>query len=148
MRRASEMGWVDGMVQIGIRGLGSAYPKDLRDATAWGSKIVTARDVHRDGMAAALGLVPPGVRVVVSLDLDGLDPAVMPGVLARAPGGLTYWQIVDLLDGLADSRVIAGCAIVELAPDRDVDGISALTAARIACNAIDAMQRSKANTHA
>lgn len=145
MRRASEMDWVDGMVQIGIRGIGSALPSDLQDATGWGSTIVPARTVHRDGMGAALHHIPTDARVVISLDLDGLDPTVMPGVLARAPGGLTYWQFVDLLDGLAESRVIAGCAIVELAPDRDVTGISALTAARIACNVIDAMQRSKAN---
>lgn len=145
MRRASEMEWVEGMVQIGARGIGSARPADVKDATDWGSKIVTARDVHRAGMAAALRHVPAGARVVLSLDLDGLDPAIMPGVLARAPGGITYWQMIDLLDGLAESRTIVGCAIVELAPDRDVDGISSLTAARIACNVIDAMQRSKAN---
>jgi len=145
MRRASEMEWVEGIVQIGARGIGSAFPADVRDATDWGSRIVTARDVHRAGMDAALRHIPAGARVVLSLDLDGLDPAIMPGVRARAPGGITYWQIIDLLDGLAESRTIAGCAIVELAPDRDVDGISALTAARIACSVIDATQRSKAN---
>jgi len=145
MRRASEMDWVAGIVQIGIRGIGSAYPEDLRDAEDWGAKIVTAREIHRAGMETALHHIPANARVVLSLDLDGLEPAIMPGVLARAPGGLTYWQIVDLLDGLADTRIIAGCAIVELAPSRDVSGISALTAARIVCNAIDAVQRSKAN---
>lgn len=145
MRRASEMGWVEGMVQIGARGIGSAFPQDVEDATAWGAKIVTAREVHRTGMEAALRHIPAGARVFISLDLDGLDPSVMPGVLARAPGGLTYWQMADLLDGLAESRIIAGCAIVELAPQNDVNGVSALTAGRIACNLVDAMQRSKAN---
>lgn len=146
MRRASEMAWVEGMVQIGVRGIGSAYPADLKDAENWGAKIVTAREVHRTGMDSALCHIPAGVRVVLSLDLDGLEPAIMPGVLARAPGGLTYWQIIDLLDGLADSRIIAGCAIVELAPQRDASGISSLTAARIVCNVIDAVQRSKGNS--
>lgn len=145
MRRASEMEWVDGIVQIGARGIGSAFPEDVEDATAWGAKIVTAREVHRNGMEAALRHIPPGARVFISLDLDGLDPSVMPGVLARAPGGITYWQMADLLDGLAESCVIAGCAIVELAPQNDVNGVSALTAGRIACNIVDAMQRSKAN---
>jgi agmatinase len=132
------------MVQIGARGVGSAFPTDVKDATDWGSTIVTAREVHRAGMAAALRHIPPGARVVISLDLDGLDPAIMPGVRARVPGGITYWQMIDLLDGLAESRTIVGCAIVELAPDRDAGGISALTAARLACNIIDAIQRSKA----
>lgn len=143
MRRASEMDWVDSMVQIGIRGIGSARPSDLEDATSWGSKMVTAREVHRDGMAVALRHIPAGARVVLSIDLDGLDPVVMPGVLARAPGGLTYWQMIDLLDGLAEKCRIAGGAIVELAPERDPTGLSALTAARILCNLIDAVQRSR-----
>lgn len=145
MRRASEMAWVEGIVQIGIRGIGSAYPDDVRDAEAWGAKIVTAREVHRSGASTALGHIPAGARVVISLDCDGIDPAFMPGVMAQAPGGLTYWHIIDLFDGLAEHQVIAGCNIVELAPSRDIGGISALTAGRIACNAIDAMHRSRAN---
>jgi len=145
MRRASEMAWVEGIVQIGIRGIGSAYPEDVRDAEAWGAKIVTARAVHNAEMDIALAHIPAGARVMISLDCDGIDPAFMPGVMAQVPGGLTYWQIIDLLDGLATNQTIVGCNIVELAPSRDIGGVSALTAARIACNVIDAMQRSRAD---
>ena len=142
MRRASEMSWVEGIVQIGARGVGSALRQDIEDAKRWGARIVTAREVFQDGIAAALAGIPKNARVVVSLDLDGLDPAVMPGVMAQVPGGLTYWHIVELFEGLAERARIVGVDVVELAPQRDLGNISALTAARIVMNAIAAIERS------
>ena len=142
MRRASEMGWVRGMVQIGIRGVGSAFVSDVHDAEAWGSKIVSAREVQRSGVGPAFEAIPRDARIFVSLDLDALDPAFMPGVVARSPGGLNYWHIVDVFEALAARGSIVGCNIVELAPQHDPTGVSALTAARIACIALSKIARS------
>lgn len=142
MRRASAMGWVEGIVQIGARGVGSALRQDIEDARRWGARIVTARQVFEDGIAPALAGIPQNARVVVSLDFDGLDPAVMPGVMAQVPGGLTYWHIVELFEGLAERTRIVGVDVVELAPQRDLGNISALTAARIVMNAIAAIETS------
>lgn len=139
MRRASEMGWVAGMVQLGIRGVGSAFVQDVRDAEAWGSKIVTAREIYQRGTSHALEHIPADSNVFVSLDLDAIDPAFMPGVVAQSPGGLNYWHIIELFEGLSRRQRVIGCNIVELAPQRDASGVSAMTAARIACNAISAM---------
>ena len=139
MRRASEMEWVEGIVQVGARGVGSAFRGDVADARAWGAKLITARQVFTDGVAPALAAIPNGAKVVVSLDCDGLDPSVMPGVMAQVPGGLTYWHVVDMLQGLTGHATIVGCNVVELAPQRDVGNISALTAARIVCNMVAAI---------
>jgi agmatinase len=143
MRRASEMKWVEGMVQFGIRGVGSAFANDVIDAKTWGAKIVTAREIFRSGVDDGLAHIPTGANVFISLDLDALDPAIMPGVMAQAPGGLNYWHVIDILDGLAAHQKIVGCNIVELAPQRDPSGVSATTAARIACNVISAISRSQ-----
>ncbi|MCB1509305.1 MAG: arginase family protein [Hyphomicrobiaceae bacterium] len=140
MRRASEMAWVEGIIQIGIRGVGSATPKDVADARSWGAHIVTAREVHRAGIDAALAALPANARVVVSLDFDALDPSVMPGVAALAPGGLTYWQVIEIFEGLAARSRLVGCCFVELMPERDPTGIAALTGARIIANAIAAVR--------
>jgi agmatinase len=59
------------------------------------------------------------------------------------PGGLLYWQVLDLLGGLAAKCRIVGFDLVELMPARDTTGISALTAARLACNAIAAIATSR-----
>src|SRR6185436_5650106 len=86
MRRASEMPWIRGMVQVGLRGIGSARAKEVADARAWGSRLVPAADVHRHGIARVLDLVDADARCLVTLDCDGLDPSILPAVLARAPG--------------------------------------------------------------
>ncbi|MBH0239148.1 agmatinase [Methylobrevis albus] len=134
MRRASEMKHVAGMVQVGLRSVGSARDAEIADAQAFGSRLVTAREVHAGGVEAALRHIPEGARVVVTLDCDGLDPGFMPGVGARTPGGLTYTQVIDLIAGAGTRRQIVGCDIVELYPPNDVGGLSAITAARILVN--------------
>jgi agmatinase len=79
--------------------------------------------------------------VVISLDCDSIDPAIMPGVAARTPGGLTYTHITDLISGVGKKARIAGFDLVEFYPPADVDGISALTASRILVNTIGTIVR-------
>jgi agmatinase len=141
MRRASEMAHVGGMVQVGLRGVGSARPAEIEAARAFGSHFVAAREVHAGGVDAALRHIPEGARVVVTLDCDGLDPAVMPGVAAPAPGGLSYTQATDLISGLGRRARIVGFDLVELYPPADIAGLSSLTAARLVVNAIGAIVR-------
>lgn len=141
MRRASEMAHVAGMVQVGLRSVGSARPAEVEAARRYGSHFVTARDVHAQGVEAALRHIPNGARVVITLDCDSLDPAIMPGVAARTPGGLTYMQVIDLIAGIGKRARLAGFDLVELLPPADIDGMSALTAARIVVNTIGAIAR-------
>jgi agmatinase len=141
MRRASEMPHVERIVQVGQRAIGSARPGDFADAQAWGAIFVPARAVHEHGIAPVLDAVPAGSQVLVTLDCDGLDPAIMPGVLAPAPGGLTYWQAIGLLGGIAAKARIAAFDLVEFVPERDVAGLGALTAARIIVNVLGLLAR-------
>jgi len=141
MRRASEMAHVAGIVQVGLRSVGSARLADIEAARHCGSRFVTAREVHAQGVEAALRHFPDGARIVVTLDCDSLDPGIMPGVAARTPGGLTYTQVIDLIAGLGRRGRIAGFDLVELYPPADMDGLSALTAARLLVNAIGTIVR-------
>ena len=140
MRRASEFSWVRGMVQVGIRGLGSGGAWQHDDARAWGSRMVTSQDLHARGLEAALDHIPQGSRCFVSIDVDGLDPAVLPAVAMPTPGGLTYEDVIGLLRGAAARASLAGLALVEYVPSRDDRlGLSALTAARIVAVALGLM---------
>jgi len=85
MRRASEMAWIDRIVQVGVRGAGSARVSDYKDALAAGVTFVTARDVARFGVAAAIEAIPRGAELIVTLDCDGLDPSVIPAVIGPPP---------------------------------------------------------------
>jgi agmatinase len=129
------------MVQVGLRSVGSARPSDVKEAQGYGSRFVAAREIHAQGVEAALRHIPEGARVIVTLDCDSIDPSIMPGVAARTPGGLTYTQVIDLIAGLGKRAKIAGFDLVELYPPADIEGLSALTAARIVVNAIGAIVR-------
>jgi agmatinase len=144
MRRASEMPWIRGMVQVGLRGVGSARAQEVADARAWGSRLVPAADVHRHGIAPVLDLVEADAHCLVTLDCDGMDPSVLPAVAAPVPGGLLYGQALDLFTGLAAKCRIVGFDLVEYMPSRDATGLSALTAARLVCNAIAAIAAAQA----
>ncbi|RUV89247.1 agmatinase [Mesorhizobium sp. M1A.F.Ca.IN.022.07.1.1] len=141
MRRASEMPHIAGLVQVGLRSVGSARLAEIEAARRYGSRFVTARELHAQGVDAALSHIPDGARVVVTFDCDGLDPSIMPGVAARTPGGLTYTQAIDLIAGLGKRARIAGFDLVEFYPPADLDGLSALTAARLLVNVIGTVVR-------
>ncbi|TCQ29564.1 arginase family protein [Rhizobium sp. PP-CC-3G-465] len=143
MRRASEMPHVAGIVQVGMRGIGSARRVEVEDALRFGSNLVTARQVHADGVAAALRHIPEGARVVMTVDCDGLDPSMMPGVAAPSPGGLTYTQVIDIIAGVGTRGRLVGFDLVELFPPADIGGISALTASRLVVNAIGTIIRQR-----
>lgn len=138
MRRVAEMPWVTNMVQIGIRGLGSGESWQHDDAKSWGSRIVSSREWHQRGAVAVLEehLSAPG-RCVLSIDCDGIDPAVFPAVAMPTPGGLTYEDCLDLFHGLAQRGTIAGLILAEYVPERDdPQRLCALIAARLTAVAI------------
>ncbi|MGQ0485694.1 MAG: arginase family protein [Hyphomicrobiales bacterium] len=136
MRRASEQPHVWRIVQAGARGLGSARAREVADARQWGVHIVTARDIHRDGIGAVLAHIPEDADCLISLDCDGLDVSQMPAVAYASPGGLGYTQVTGLIAGVAAKARIAGFAMVEFVAAKDRDGTAAFTAARIACNVV------------
>ncbi|SRR5579885_761592 len=144
MRRASEMGWIERIVQVGARGTGSARVSDHRDALTAGVRFFFADAVHEHGIAPVLAEIPAGSNVLVTVDCDGLDPAIMPAVIGPAPGGLSYWQAVGLIRGVARKARIAGFDIVEFMPERDEQQRGALTAARLVANAIGLISRQRA----
>ena len=131
MRRAAELPHVAGIVQVGLRGVGSARTSDVADARAAGNVLVTARELREQGVAWVLDRVPAEASVFVAFDCDGLDPPIMPAVSGASPGGLSYDEAADLLAGLATRNRIAGAAFTELLPERDLNELSALVVVRL-----------------
>jgi agmatinase len=131
MRRASEMAHVERIVQVGQRGIGSARPSDVADAEAWGVTFVPGREVAREGLARAVAAIPDGADVFVAFDVDALDPSIMPAAIGRTAGGLSYGQALDLIEEVAGKARIAGVALVEFMPERDIDGLGAMLAAQM-----------------
>jgi arginase family enzyme len=67
--------------------------------------------------------------IYLSIDLDGLDPSVAPGVSHHEPGGLTFREVLDVIDSLPGPLV--GADIVELNPSRDVVDMTAMVGAKL-----------------
>ncbi len=144
MRRASEMGHVERIIQVGQRGIGTATGQDWQDAKDWGVAFVGAERIHTEGLGTTLSLIPEGSEIVVCIDADALDPALIPGVIGRAPGGLTYYQTLGLIRGAAARGRIAMMDFVEFMPERDVDGLGAFTFARLITSALGVIARQRA----
>ncbi|HSQ16349.1 MAG TPA: agmatinase, partial [Anaerolineales bacterium] len=138
IRRAAEMAHIGQIFQIGLRGQGSARQEELQAARDYGAELITAYQVHEQGMPAILGRIPNGGRYYLTIDADGLDPSVMPGVEGPAAGGLSFHQVRALIRGLAQKGHLVGMDIVEITPSRDLNGITALTAGQLVMNFIGA----------
>jgi len=68
--------------------------------------------------------------VYITLDLDVMDPSLLPGVGTPEPGGYTFHEFISLLKILQALHVV-GFDIVELTPDYDPTQISSITASVI-----------------
>ena len=131
MRRASEMAHIKQIIQVGIRGFGSGHSNDYQDALDWGVEFSPADQIHRDGTQQALDRIDDQANIVICVDVDGLDPSIVPGVIGRTPGGLSYMQVLDLIKGAAHKGRIAAIDFAEFWPEADVDGLGALTVSRL-----------------
>ncbi|TPV94097.1 MAG: agmatinase [Myxococcales bacterium FL481] len=119
--RALEEGLVSRLVQVGIRTLNGHQREQVE---RFGVEVIEA---HAFDPNEQLGLVGP---VYVSIDLDGLDPAFAPGVSHHEPGGLSTRDVLRLLNQLPKS--VVGADVVELNPRRDLHGMTAMVAAKLA----------------
>jgi agmatinase len=145
IRRIREMPWVDRIVQVGMRGPGSARPQDVADALAAGNVIVTAEVLHDKGTEWLIEQLPMDAPWFISIDVDGLDPSVAPGTGYPLPGGLTFLQAATLVRTVAGSGRLAGIDFTEFYPSRDVRGLTALTVVRLLMNAIGMTVRGAGN---
>ena len=72
--------------------------------------------MRRSGLDAVLAELPDDLPVLIAIDCDAFDPAVLPAVNAPMPGGLWFHEIAAILRVVTAARRIAGLSLVELAP--------------------------------
>jgi agmatinase len=118
--RIMEEGLASRLVQIGIRTLNK---HQRAQATRFGVEIVEMKDVAH---AATLAFKRP---LYISIDLDGFDPAFAPGVSHHEPGGLAPREVINML--LALDCPLVGADVVEYNPSRDLNGVTAILAAKL-----------------
>ena len=118
--RIMERGLTRRLIQIGIRA-SNAHLR--RQAERFGVETFGP-----DELAKATLVLPTGA-VYLSIDLDGLDPSVAPGVNHYEPGGLTVRELLGVINAIPGE--IIGADIVELTPRRDHLDMTAKVAAKL-----------------
>ena len=139
MRRAAEKPYVTGLSQIGIRNVSSTARDGYEDARRFGSDIMSVRQFRTLGVEAVLDRIPASKRYYVTIDIDGFDPSIAPGTGTPSHGGFLYYEILELMDGLARRGDIIGLDLVEVAPDYDPTGSTSTLAAQLLLNIIGRM---------
>jgi agmatinase len=143
MRRLSEMAHIEGMAQIGLRGIGSSRRRDFEDAVAYGSVLVTSRDVHRLGVDGVLSKIPKADKYYVTIDIDGYDISIAPGVGSPSPGGLYYDEVNDILAGVCRMGEVVAFDLVEVAPQYDPAGVTCRVAAMTILNMMGQIMKNR-----
>lgn len=120
-------------VQVGIRSMSREEADFLKDydKAKW-TKIFYAKDIAKDKEGKWIWEVVDalGDNVYITIDIDALDPSVMPSTGTPVPGGLSWYDVTNLLREVFRNKNVVGCDVVELAP---IKGLSApdFTAAKL-----------------
>ncbi len=111
MRRVHEMGLP--FVQIGIRSLSQ---EEFRFRRTHDIKSLDAADINTAGIPAEVLPWDFPEQIYITFDVDCFDAAIMPATGTPEPGGLTWYQSIDLLQRVCANRTVCGFDVVELAP--------------------------------
>ncbi|NDQ58176.1 MAG: arginase [Acidipila sp.] len=128
--RAAALPQVKNIIQIGMRGLAND-PEAVGNARKIHTTVFTSEEIHRSGVASVVGKIPPSENIYITLDVDVLDPSVAPGTGTLEPGGLSFFELHDLLMALPAKGKLVGFDVVEVNPYRDPSGRTAQTAVRL-----------------
>ena len=127
MRRIVDMGLPT--LQIGIRAICKEEADLIKEKQL---NVIRAREIatQPDWADRALSSIKTD-RVFLTIDLDGIDPTLIPGVGTPEPGGLNWYSLTAFLRRVFESHQVIGCDIMELAPVVD-SVVSEFTAAKLA----------------
>ena len=134
MRRAAEKPYVTGLTQVGIRNVSSTAKEGYEDARKMGSDIISVRQMRDLGAQGVIDRIPAKARVYVTLDIDGFCPSIAPGTGTPSHGGFLYYEVLEMLQAVAKRHEVVGIDLVEVAPDFDHTGGTAILAAQILLN--------------
>jgi agmatinase len=112
MARAREVAPV---IQVGIRSMDVDERPNLDPKRVFYAEIMRQDKSWPDKV---LSILSP--NVYVTIDLDVFDPSIMPSTGTPEPGGLLWYEVLDLLRKVEEKFNIVGFDVVELCPN-DVD---------------------------
>ena len=134
MRRAAEKNYVSGLTQLGIRNVSSTAKEGYEQARLMGSDIISVRQARQMGMVNVVNRIPGDKRLYISIDIDAFCPSIAPGTGTPSHGGFLYYEVLEILKNITHRNQIVGVDLVEVAPDYDPSGSTAILAAQVLLN--------------
>jgi agmatinase len=113
MRRIAELGIP--IFQLGVRAL---CEEELRAREDYGIRYLDAETLVPEGTHRIELPADFPSRVFFTIDVDGLDPSIFPATGTPVPGGLGWYQTLNLFESVALERQVLGFDLMELAPIR------------------------------
>ena len=125
MRRIVDMGLPT--VQIGIRSICKEEADLIKEKhlTVFRARLMYQTDWIEQAIAAITTQ-----KVFLTIDLDGIDPSLIPGVGTPEPGGINWYALTTFLREVFQTHQVIGCDVMELAPVID-SVVSQFTAAKL-----------------
>jgi arginase family enzyme len=115
-----EQGLANRLVQVGIRTMNRHCREQVQ---RFGVEVIEMREFAADRVPI------PEHPLYISIDMDALDPAFAPGVSHHEPGGLSVRDILSVLHRVRSP--VVGADVVEYNPARDINGMTAVVAAKL-----------------
>lgn len=121
------------LVEIGIAGWRNTY-RYSQYLAEQGARVIPARELHRGDLdalvAEALERAADGTAGIwLTIDVDGVDAAHAPGTGTPAIGGLTSFQLLEIVWAFGRHPKAFGLDVMEVAPQYDRDSVTAALAA-------------------
>jgi agmatinase len=136
MRRAAEKDYVTGLTQLGIRNVSSTAKEGYEAARAMGSDILSVRQVRALGTDATAARIPKDARLYITIDIDAFCPSIAPGTGTPSHGGFLYYEVLELMQSVAQNHEIVGIDLVEVAPAYDPTDSTSILAAQLLLNTL------------
>jgi agmatinase len=125
MRRISDMNIP--IIQVGIRSMAKEEKDDLNQNKI-NTKIIPMHKIVKNEYWMDKVVESLSNNVFITIDLDCLDPGIMPSTGTPEPGGFSWWQLINFLRYVFKAKNVIGCDVVELAPIKDLDAPNFLAA--------------------
>lgn len=100
------------IVQVGIRSMDAGERAAIDEEKVFWAHELVDDEAWIDRVVAQLT-----DRVYITVDLDGLDPSIMPSTGTPEPGGLGWYPLLKLMKQVISERNVVGFDVVELCPD-------------------------------
>ena len=136
MRRAAEQPFVTGLTQVGIRNVSSTAKEGYADARAMGSQIISVRQARKMGVDELTSKIPDSTPLYITIDIDAFCPSIAPGTGTPSHGGFLYYEVLELMQAVAQRNPVIGIDFVEVAPDYDPTGGTSILAAQLLLNTL------------